>query len=116
MLKFEGQTPSALTGAVRTPNVYLLRDGDRGDLVETVLAMLDLHKSHDSRSADCANQAWPKRSPSLFGLPLRCDRGVLSSLSGRMHRVYYWSKHSDFGSVIHISIPSGSRAWAPIIT
>ena len=29
MLKFEGQTPSALTGAVRTLNVYLLRDGDR---------------------------------------------------------------------------------------
>ena len=29
MLKFEGQTPSPLTGAVRTLNVYLVRDGDR---------------------------------------------------------------------------------------
>ena len=64
MLKFEGQTlsASALTGAVQTLNVYLLRDG----VMETVLAMLDLHKSHDSRSADCVNRAWPKRSPSLY--------------------------------------------------
>ena len=113
MSKFEGQIPSALTGAVRTLNVYLLRDGDcfgRARFTQSEFKVRRLCKSSMAKTVSIPN--WTTQ------ITPRCDRGVLSSLSGRMHRVYYWPKHSDFGSVIHISIPCpvdlGARA--PIIT